>query len=72
MISIKSINEKDISEGNIFIQQCEENNFFKSNINLNSCDAVINGEILKFENNFFLAYSNAKISINLYLLFYLQ
>ena len=46
----------------------EENSFFKSNINLNSCDAVINGEILKFENNFFLAYSNAKISLNLYLL----
>ena len=25
----------------------EENNFVKSNINLNSCDAVINGEILQ-------------------------
>ena len=46
----------------------EEKDFFKSSINLKSCDAVINAEIIKFENNFFLAYSNAKISLNLYLL----
>ena len=40
--SIHSINEKDISEGNIFIQLCEENNFFNVQI-------IDDGVGLKFE-----------------------
>ena len=40
--SIHSINEKDTSEGNIFIQLCEENNFFNVQI-------IDDGVGLKFE-----------------------
>ena len=43
----------------------------KQNINLVlktlDCDAILDGEIVKFENKFYVAFSSTKVGLNLYL-----